>query len=336
MATLWADGFEDATMANLSPAYTVVSTQSSVAGRRAGTLAISTVSASNIARTVPAAATMFASLALYPTAYRTTTRSFITFREGPDVHISLSIDSAGAIAAYRGDMITLLGTSATALFPLNTWTWLQIKVVISDTVGSVEVRDAAGVVMLNLTGIDTRNGSTSGVINIVQIGGMGTGAMQSRFDDFHIWDSTGSVCNTFTDDTRIDTLYPSADGDVTQFTPSAGSNFQCVDETSFNTTDYVDSSTAGHQDLYATTNLPHTPVSIFGVVRTVVAQKDDAGARSLKVLTKSGATINAGSAQTLSAGSNLRLADVLETDPDTSAAWTKAGVDAMQIGFENV
>ena len=244
------------------------------------------------------------------------------------------VSVTGQLRIARGDMTTTLATSVDAPIPLNVWTFMQMKVVISDTVGEVDVRDANGTVILAVSGVDTKNGGT-GFVNQVQIG-PGTGGPVASYDDLHIWDNAGSVCNTFTNDTRVDAIYPSGAGDSTQFTPSTGANWQCVDEQSASAADYVESATAAHQDLYAATNLAHNPVSIFGIVRTAAAQKDDAGSRSLKLLTKSGSTVSAGASQMLTLGTSVRLSDVQETDPNTSAAWTKAGVDAMQIGFENV
>lgn len=338
MATRWADSFEDNAAANLGADYNVTGTWTIVTGRRSGTSAANNSSSTTtLSRTIGGTeATLLQSIAFKPaTLSGTSTRSHMRFLEGSTVHVSIVVTNAGALAVYRGDVTTLLGTTASAPFTVGNWYWFQVKVVIHDTTGSVEIRDANGTVLINLTSIDTKNGGT-GYCDVVSIGTSGVNGNSGDYDDWHVWDSTGTICNTFTNDTRIDHKLPDGAGDVTQFTPSAGSNFQCVDEANWNTTDYVDSATAGQQDLYTFGDISHNPPNIFAVLRTAVAQKDDAGARSLKLLTKRGGTVYAGSAIGLTQGSFVRLVDVQEADPSTSAAWTQTNLNAAQFGEECV
>lgn len=341
MTTRWADSFEDTASADLAADYSVAGgafPPTIVTGRRVGTSALRcNGTAQGVTRVIGGTeATLFQSAAMKFDSFSTATSSrfFFRFYEGATAHITLFVAS-GAIAVYRGNFTTLLGTSA-AFFTLGSWTWLQVKVVIHDTTGSVEIRDSSGAVVLSLTGIDTRNGG-SGYVDTVGLNSSITSNSDVTFDDWHVWDETGSICNTWTNDTRIDHLRPAGAGNSASFTPSAGSNFQCVDDTTYNATDYVESSTAGHKDSYAFSDLPHSPPSIFGVVATVVAQKDDAGARSLKPMVRSGGVdYSAASGTTLNQGSYSRVADVREVDPATSAGWTIAGVNAAEFGFENV
>ena len=332
MSTLWADGFEDQTMANLSASYTILNAYTSVAGRRPGTYAIRSANNATRAKKQLGAAvgTVFFSFAINLEALPVAS-AIVRLYSGSTVQASLGISEAGALTAYRSDS-TLLSLPVYTL-PIRNWLWLQVKVVISDTVGSFEVRDASGAVLAVLTGQDTKASTVNSTVDAFELGGLGAAY---SIDDLHIWSDAGSICNTFTNDTRIDSLYPSAAGDKTQFTPSTAPNWDCVNEANASSTDSVSSDVAGHQDLYQLTNLTHTPVTVFGIVRTAFADKDDAGARSVKLLTKSGATLQAGSAGTLTLGSNVRLSDVQETDPATAAAWTPAGVSAMQGGVEVV
>jgi hypothetical protein len=329
MATIWADGFEDATAANLTPSYTTTGTWLSAAGRRAGSLAMrcSTMgSISSLRRSFPSVGnTVFVSFAIRPTVSFSASSTGMIFSEGGTTHILLRFRNTGLVEVVRG-AATVLGS-----FTPNyvVWQFWQIRVVIHDTAGSVEIRGGSGDVIFSVSGVDTREGLTGVIDGVLVAGYQGT-----EFDDLHIWDESGSICNTWTGDTRIDTLYPTGAGDSTQFTPSAGANWQCVDEPDASAADFVSSNTVGHQDLYGCANLPHAPVSVFGVVRTAFAGKDDAGARSLALLTKSGSTVSAGTPVALQLGSNTRVADVLQTDPNTSAAWTQAGINAMQIGVE--
>lgn len=338
MTTRWADGFEDDAAANLNAEYTVYNSPTIVTGRRTGTSALRcNGNTQGVLRAIGGTeATMFQSVAMKVDVFPTpaASRFFIKFTEGATVHISLFVTAAGAIAVYKGNFTTLLGTSAN-FFTLGVWTWLQVKAVIHDTTGSVEIRDASGSVVLAISGADTRNAGT-GYCDTVGCNSSTSLNADISFDDFHVWDATGSICNTWTNDTRIDHKLPTGAGNSASFTPSAGANYTCVDEANYNTTDYVESSTAGHKDSYAFGDISHAPPNIFAVLVTAVAQKDDAGARSLKGLVRSGGTDYSGSAVTLNQGSYSRVVDIRETDPATSAAWTQTNVNAAEFGFENV
>ena len=92
---------------------------------------------------------------------------------------------------------------------------------------------------------------------------------------------------------------------------------------------------SAHQDRYAYADLAGTPAAIMAVQVATVARKDDAGSRSLRALIRSGATTANGATRVL--GTSYALYDDrFETDPATGAAWTKAGVDALEAGVEVV
>lgn len=332
MATRWADGFEDyaSGSTNFATDYTVTAGTgvNVTTGRRSGSQAMSTTNGA-LNRTIGGTeSTIFASVAVNPAGL--INGNIIQFFEGATVHVEIRTTNTGAIEARRNG--TLLGTSA-AYFTTNNWGWIQVKVVIHDTAGSVEVRDGSGNVLLNLTSQDTRNGGT-GYCDTVKL--LSPGSSVHLFDDWHIWDSTGSVCNTWTNDTRVDSKLPDGAGNSTQFTASTGSNYDCVNDATWNSTDYVDDSTAGHKDTYTFGDISHNPPNIYAVLVTAVAQKDDAGARSLKMVVRRSSTDYSGSSVSLTQGSYVRVVDIRETDPSTSAAWTATNFNAAEFGFENV
>lgn len=337
MTTLWADGFDSNSTTDLAYDYTGSPTSLAfVSGRRSGGYAVRFQSyAYNLKRTLPSASgTIFMSMALNLSSL-SSGGDFFEFREGTVIHDTLTMTSLGAICVNRSTG-TLLGSTANGVLSVGNWVWFQIKLVIHASAGSVEIRDASGNVLLSLSGLNTRNGGTSGVCDNILVGPDNTISYSAYCDDLHVWDSTGAICNTFTTETRIDVLFPSAAGDVTQFTPSTPPNWECVNENPASTVDYVSNATAGNQDLYQFTDLPHTPVNIYSVQRSALASKDDAGARSLKLLAKSGSAVNTGSAVALNFGSWARQYDVLEADPNTSVAWTPAGVNAAQFGLQTL
>ena len=135
----------------------------------------------------------------------------------------------------------------------------------------------------------------------------------------------------------MDYLPPSADTATEDWTPSTGTNSAALlDEIPMNNdTDYVSSATVGHKDLFDMTNLGTTPTTIDGVQTVLAARKDDAATRDVRTNFKSGTTTVNGTTRAMSAGYVIS-SDLYLLDPDTGAAWTAAGVNASQLGFEVV
>lgn len=335
MTTLWADGFDAGSLSDPAYDYTLSGTPSYTTGRRAGTYSLLITGGDSYTRPLgTTAGTLFFSLAIR-SVFNAAGYSILCLSESGTSHLTFYGNATNGISVYRADNSgTLLGTTTANLIPQNVWSWVQVKVVISDTIGSVEIRDASGNVALLLTGIDTRNGLT-GVIDAIKLGSTNITA-QYGYDDLHVWDTTGTICNTWTSETRIDVLLPNAAGAVTQFTPSTGANWDCVNENSVSVTDYVSNAVAGNQDLYNFTDLPHVPLSIYGTVLSAVATKDDAGVRAVQTLCRSGTTTVNGPSLALNLGTWQRTSRVIEADPNTSAAWTVAGLNAAQFGVQTV
>lgn len=256
---------------------------------------------------------------------------------GAAYQIGIYVDSNGAFKVYRNSTApafnsaggTLIGQSANGAFKFGMWLFVEVKVVIHDTTGSVEIR-VEGVTVLNLTNVDTKHTANAWVDQIV----FGAASGNSYIDDLYINDNQGSVNNNFLGDVRIDAYLPNADGTNSAFTPSTGtSHFALVDETVPNTTDYNDGVNVGDKDTYNFTDMSHTPASIFATQLCLAAAKDDSGARSVKPVTRSGGTNYVGSAFALST-SQLYATEIREVDPATSAAWTKANLNAAEFGAE--
>lgn len=98
---------------------------------------------------------------------------------------------------------------------------------------------------------------------------------------------------------------------------------------------YVYDSVVGHEDLYAVPNLSAPATSIYAVAVKANVAKSDAGARTISVRCKSGTTDSAGSGGTAiaPATSYTWVTSLYPTDPNTGAAWTLSGVNAVQCGL---
>jgi hypothetical protein len=148
-----------------------------------------------------------------------------------------------------------------------------------------------------------------------------------------IWDTSGSYNNDFLGEVNVDAYLPDGAGNYAQLTPSAGSNYACVDETDPNATDYVTSGTAGHIDTYTFTDMIGNNPIVKAVVNNLWALKSDSGTMYAKSKYRRGGTDYTGSNLTPSTTYTC-LQNIYETDPATSAAWTKANVNASEFGVE--
>lgn len=248
---------------------------------------------------------------------------------GTTRHLAVRLNTATSIQLYRGDG-TQLATATCPSFGSNAWHYIEISATIADSGGTAEVR-VDGTSLISYTG-DTKNGGTNTTIDMVRFTGNG-GNVSSYFDDLYICDSTGSAPhNTFLGDVRVISLSPTAAGSSTQFTPDTGSNYARVNEIPYSAANYVQSGTSGNRDTYAMADLTGTP-TILAVQTCVVAKKTDAGAMSMKVAIKSGATVYYGTTTALSSG-DATVVDLRTTDPATSSAWTSSGVNALEAGAE--
>jgi hypothetical protein len=116
-------------------------------------------------------------------------------------------------------------------------------------------------------------------------------------------------------------------------TPATTANFAFVAEPQQDTTTtYVYDSTAGHADLYGIGSIASTPASTIAVTTRGYMQKSDAGSRTAAVQLKSGATTVASPTLTLTTSGWLWAWRTDTVDPNTSAAWTAAAVNAATIG----
>ncbi len=237
--------------------------------------------------------------------------------------------SNGYLSVNRGS--TLLEI-ADFHFSVNNWYWLEFKVKCNDTTGTYELKVGETVIASD-TGVDTQAGSNA-YHNRVQLG-QGGGTQRARYDDFYVCDGAGSVNNDFLGNVSVTTLFPSGAGTTTNFTPSAGANYTCVDEQLINEdTDYVESSTAAHKDTYAYDNVGAGLSNIKGLQIDTLCRETDVTSYSLKTPIRSNATDYDDSAQAIGTTDYVFKRRIAELDPNTSAAWLEAAINAAEFGIK--
>lgn len=229
-----------------------------------------------------------------------------------------------------------VGVQAPGVLRNNAWNYVEFRFTFSATVGVIEVR-VNGVEVLNETGLDLDSFGSVVVDEIQFFGGEGTGVgdvdEQWFIDDVYI-DDAG-----FQGPIKIEELLPTAEGATINFTPSAGTdNSANVDENPRDdATTYNESAdTASNKDLFTTANLATVDAGIIGVQITSVAILDSAGDIGLQSIVAEGTpTQGTGAVVEITSTTDwAAVQHIFETNPDTSAAWTAAEVDGMEIGYE--
>jgi len=247
---------------------------------------------------------------------------------GPQITVTFDTDYRFRVRR-GGDGGTIIGASTNS-FVLNAWYYIEFKVTIHSTAGSFELR-VNGTTETSASSVNTRGGSQDATDRV----GFSGGGTVKHFDDIYICDGDGSTHNDFLGDCKILTLFPNGAGNYTQWTPSTGSNWQNVDDNPPNgDTDYNSTSTATNKDTYALSDITLTG-NVKGIQVLAMMRKDDAGSRSSRLLIRTASTDYSG--PTVGHSDNyVYLRNVWQNNPNTSAAWTVAQVNALEAGVELV
>ena len=258
-------------------------------------------------------------------------QSFFRLHDGATLHVYVTRETSGLISVYRGNG-TLLGQYDVVL-NLGTWYYLELKATIDDTSGVIQLR-VNEYLALNLSGIDTRNGGNAS-INKIKFHTDHEVSYPFNIDDLYVCDDSGPNNNDFLGDCRIDVVRPNGAGYATNWAPSAGSNYQCVDDALFdNGTDYVSENTVDDIDSYTFSDLPLGVAGIKGIQTNVFAKRTDSGVNTkLKPILRPVSTNYEKTEVTLTS-SYYDFTEITELNPETGLAWTKATIDAMEVGLK--
>lgn len=245
------------------------------------------------------------------------------------VQCYISVDPATKLVQARNGANTLLGTGTKTL-QNNSWYYIEILVTINNATGSFSC-SIDGASQFALTNVDTQNVATTNITGI-NLRGLSSGA-NTRYSDF--WANDGGALQG---ESRVVLLTPTSDGAVSAWTPSTGTTlFNLVDEIPPNgDTDYISSATPTQQALFGFSNLPYTPATVFTVQVSLYARKDDAAARSIATLVRSGGTTVTGTTQVITSSYLDFYLQIYDLNPVSVAAWTPSEVDNMEAGVECV
>jgi hypothetical protein len=343
MSLIYCDGFDSYATADIlkrwSSQLTYSSTPSIVSGGRNGgnrmlfaTSGASGLQTPNVVLTFPSRETLIVGFFYGFTASGgvPASRNILNFRSSATAQGTLGLFADGRVYLTNSAGTVVATSAASVPEGLGTGAYIEAKITFGDA-GAFELR-VNGATEGSGTS-DFKNGAAPASADNIRIGHLSTNTnCASRIDDFYLCDTLGSVNNDFLGDCRVDTIRPNGAGNYTQFTPSAGANWEAVDDGTPNTTDYVDSTTVGHRDSYAMGNLaPLNDTTVYAVQTLVAVNKDNSGFRQVRPFVRSGGVDGDGGIATLGT-SQTYARHIHDLNPNGDVAWTEGAVNAMEAG----
>ncbi len=263
-----------------------------------------------------------------------TQNDLVAVYDGATKHIILRLNTSGELSVLRSPS-TVLGTGSAALTS-GTYYFIELKVVISDTVGTVDV-SVNGASVLSLTSQDTRNGGNASWTGFRLCDNNALGQITlGDFDDLYVADNSGSSNNDLLGPIRIATILPDGAGASSDFTPSTGvDNYAMVDEPSTDgDSTYVSSSTPGDHDTYTFAAVGLTG-TVKGVQTNLMVRSAGAGSETIRPKVRIGGADYNGTTVGITT-SFVDSREIFQVSPATASAWTVSEIDGAEFGVELV
>lgn len=265
----------------------------------------------------------------YATAPSTNDEPILQVRQGTNNKFEVRIDSAGKLYGYNS-ALTLVKSGTTAL-SANTWYRLDLSVGSSATVGAYE---------LKINGVSEWSGTTNTLLanaTNVRIGkyiNRNGNTVDFYFGPVVVDDAAFVSDPNF----YVGTLMPNANGSTMDWTNGTGaSDYTQVNERPPSNTNYVRNTGLATGQVALFKFQPRSTYSIdtnasFTALKGRIRLAEDVATTSSQVMrVKSGAT-NSDSTARDGTTTYFSVSRLLTTDPATSAVWTGAAIDAVEVG----
>lgn len=259
------------------------------------------------------------------------TVQFLQLVDGATNQLNLRVTAAGVIKLYRN--ATLLATGTTTLVAGQTY-FMAFKAVINSVTGSFDLL-LSGPGVYNTAEIsfsgNTANTANNYATKVSFTRAANAGGAQQNIDNVHIYDGTdGAPWNAISAERRVYFGMPGADGALTAWIASAGSDYQCIDENGPNgDTDYISSSTATDRTSITVPSL--SGLAVDAVKLSMYSRRDDAGPRGVKLFTRIAGT-NYDSSEFLQGASYQYWSVDWLLSPASGVAWGLAEFNGAEWG----
>jgi hypothetical protein len=218
--------------------------------------------------------------------------------------------------------------------PLNSWCCVEVYIKIADAPNGRVMIKIDGAISLDFTG-DTLNANVAG-IRLVHFGRVYHNywnGVTGYVDDISINDTTGAVNTGWIGQGGIRLAFVNGNSaaHAPDMTPSAGANWQCVDEIPASDADYVSDATVDAYDLYTLDTSSMPAAGSVSAVKWISRAKLDTGGANITPVIRSGGTTQQQTDIALSTNYAVKSL-IMDVDPIDSAAWTIAKINALEIG----
>jgi hypothetical protein len=247
--------------------------------------------------------------------------------------VCVNFTAAGEIEVRRSSRTgTLLGTTSGQGLAVDTWYYVEFKAKIDNSVGTYDVH-VDGSSVLSDTGVDTQD-SGNAYADAVGLGE--SKVSHAYYADIYMLDTTGGVDDDILGPIKGEVILPTGAGNYTQWTPSAGSNWQNVDDDAAidDDTTYNHETVAVQKDSFAYANVALTG-TILGVTQNLCVRMDDAGPHTIRPLVRISSTDYFGSTVSVTGAYLVRQYN-WAVSPATAVAWTDAEINGAEFGYELV
>lgn len=258
------------------------------------------------------------------------------------IMFDVELAPGGTFVAHRWDFAptyssTTLQISSEGLTD-DTWAYVEFKwKFAADPDGFIQVR-VNGTTILDFSGDTLSNFASTTQWNRAYFLGMrcdaGVDDWYFRMCDFYIADldqDDDDDIADFVGDTVIDYITSDGVGNSSEWTPSAGSNWENVDDVPPNgDTDYNSASAATTRDTYTLQDI--TGGDPVGVQVVAYARKESEGSSSLQPVIRIGSTDYDGVVQGVADTDYTFLTWPYDISPATDTSWTEAEVNAAESG----
>ena len=255
--------------------------------------------------------------------------------DGTAKQVTLRFQIDGSIALCTGSSQGAVFATVPSAFSANAWDSWQVKLVISDTFGSVEIRkNGSATPLFSISNVNTRGESSNPTANTFAIFSPSGNNERFLIDDLFICSGSGGAPNTWPGDMRALQQLPIGAVQSQMAVTGAPSNWQALGQAHQDgDATYVASSTVGQEDIYSLSAIPAT-FAVVGVNYLVNWKKTDAGSRTAQL------SVSANGSADTALVTNPALSNTyayssayLASDP-SGAAWTPASASAALLGVK--
>lgn len=262
----------------------------------------------------------------------------VSFRDiGNTVLCHVMVDPSGYLHVHSGAATTgnIVASSAAPVMIANAWRHIETKCEFDDTTGSIEIR-SEGVTVLTASGINTSPSGNQCHNVVFHNQGDGTSVGPDLYvKDLIIWDTTTGFNNDFFGTCFVASLVPDADVSFNWVASTGLTGFNRInfapptDDGSYDAAD----ATPPAASLFNLSDLPIDAIIAKAVMTLVRAKKTDGGDANLQVGLKSGGSTGLGANRPITTAYTY-WSDIFDVDPATSAGWTVAAVNALELQLD--